>query len=336
MRTASHLLDTLVAGRGDRVNHVEAVAARAERTVDWPAWVDTVVRDRLRDAGMPALWSHQAAAADHAWAGRSVIVATGTASGKSLAYLLPALTAARAGRRAGGTTLYLAPTKALAADQLRALDELAVPDVVAATYDGDTPVESRDAARDHATYLLTNPDMVHRSILPRHSRWAGFLRALRFVVVDECHTYRGVFGSHVAQVLRRLRRVCAIYGSEPAFILASATAAEPATTAARLTGVEVVAVEDDGSPRGPKDFVLWEPPVSSRSGEHGAPVRRSTLAETADLLADLVVAGARSVAFVRSRRAAETVAALTRMKLAEVDPSLEERVAAYRAGYLPH
>lgn len=336
MRTASHLLDTLVTGRHDRVNHIEEVAAREGSMADWPGWVDPVVRERLRAAGIQVLWSHQAEAADHAWNGRSVIVSTGTASGKSLAYLLPALTAAQAGRRSGGTTLYLAPTKALAADQLRALDGLAVPHILAATYDGDTPVESRDSARDHATYLLTNPDMLHRSVLPRHARWAGFLRSLRFVVVDECHTYRGVFGSHVAQVLRRLRRVCAIHGSEPVFVLASATAAEPAITAARLTGLDVVAVETDGSPRGPKDFVLWEPPVDSRRGEHGAPVRRSTLAETADLLSDLVVAGARSVAFVRSRRAAETVAMLSRMRLAAVDAPLGESVAAYRAGYLPH
>jgi DEAD/DEAH box helicase domain-containing protein len=179
------------------------------------------VRDRLRRAGVSSLWSHQAEAAQLAWDGRSVVVATGTASGKSLAYLLPALTAARAGRRNGGTTLYLTPTKALAADQLRVLTELGVPDVVAATYDGDTPIESRDAARDHATYLLTNPDMLHRSLLPRHHRWVGFLRSLRFVVVDECHTYRGVFGSHVAQVLRRLRRICAKYGADPVFILVS-------------------------------------------------------------------------------------------------------------------
>jgi DEAD/DEAH box helicase domain-containing protein len=336
VRTASHLLDTLVTGRGDRVTHIEAVGARDSSVADWPAWVDPVVRERLVAAGVIALWEHQAAAAAHAWAGRSVIVATGTASGKSLAYLLPALTAARAGRRAGGTTLYLAPTKALAADQLRALTELAVPDVVAATYDGDTPVEARDSARDHAAYLLTNPDMLHRSVLPRHARWAGFLRSLRFIVVDECHTYRGVFGSHVAQVLRRLRRICAAYGAQPTFVLASATAAEPGTTAARLTGLDAVTVEVDGSPRGAKQFILWEPPADSRGGEHGAPVRRSTLAETADLLADLVVAGARSVAFVRSRRAAETVAALTRNRLAAVDAALPDRVAAYWAGYLPH
>lgn len=247
-----------------------------------------------------------------------------------MAYLLPALTAARGGRRNGGTTLYISPTKALAADQLRALDELGVPDVVSTTYDGDTPTELRTMARSHATYVLTNPDMLHRSILPGHHRWAGFLRALRFVVVDECHEYRGVFGSHVAQVLRRLRRISAGYGAQPTFVLASATASDPAATAEQLTGLPVEAVTDDASPRGASSFMLWEPPISP-SGE-----RRGVLGETADLLTDLVVTGARTVAFVRSRRAAETVAGLARNALRAVDPELATQVAAYRAGYLAH
>ncbi|HEU0213942.1 MAG TPA: DEAD/DEAH box helicase [Jiangellaceae bacterium] len=344
---------TAPAGRLERVTHVEVVPARAARTVAWPDWLDPQVRTCLEAAGISRPWAHQVDAARHAWSGRSVVVATGTASGKSLAYLLPALTAARQDH---ARTLYLSPTKALASDQLRALEALAVPDVLAATYDGDTPVESRDFARAHATYLLTNPDMVHRSILPRHHRWVTFLRALRFVVVDECHGYRGVFGSHVAQVLRRLRRVCALYGSEPVFVLASATTADPAASAGRLAGVPVAAVTADESPRGETAFALWEPPLlppravarSQRSvasrrpggaagpGENGAPVRRSTVVETADLLADLVLAGARAIAFVRSRRSAETVATLTRAALAPVDPDLPERVAAYRAGYLGH
>ncbi len=314
------------------------MAARAGRTGRWPDWVDPLVRERYEACGIAAPWLHQVEAATLAWNGRSVIVATGTASGKSMAYLLPALSAARAGRRRGGTTLYISPTKALAADQLRAVDELGVPDVVATTYDGDTPSELRTMARNHATYLLTNPDMLHRSMLPGHHRWAGFLRSLRFVVVDECHEYRGVFGSHVAQVLRRLRRICAGYGSTPTFILASATTADPAATAGQLTGLEAAAVTDDASPKGALSFLLWEPPF--RPGDAGADAekagRRSVLAETADLLADLVIADARSVAFVRSRRASETVAGLARATLRAVDPELPERVASYRAGYLAH
>jgi DEAD/DEAH box helicase domain-containing protein len=344
--TAADLLATLAGatGRAERVTHIEHLPARDGRCVDWPDWVDRQVRVRLGAAGITLPWSHQAEAASLAWAGRSVVVATGTASGKSLAYLLPALTAAR---RDQSRTLYLAPTKALAADQLRGLDALAVPGVLAATYDGDTPIEARDVARAHATYLLTNPDMLHHSLLPRHHRWAGFLRALRFVVVDECHGYRGVFGSHVAQVLRRLRRICASYGADPVFVLASATTADPAVSASRLVGRPVCSVADDGSPRGRSAFVLWEPPLlpvpatvqpatgGRGAGEYAAPVRRSTVVETADLLADLVVAGARTVAFVRSRRSAETVARLTRTALAPVAAGLADQVAAYRAGYLP-
>jgi DEAD/DEAH box helicase domain-containing protein len=332
---AAELLATLTAapGRVERVTHVEHLPTRAGRTVDWPAWVDSVVLTRLHASGIRALWSHQADAASLAWAGTSVVVSTGTASGKSLVYLLPALTAARRDR---GRTLYLAPTKALAADQLRTLDSLAVPGVVAATYDGDTPDEARDVARADATYLLTNPDMLHHALLPRHHKWAGFLRALRFVVVDECHGYRGVFGSHVAQVLRRLRRICATYGADPVFMLASATTAEPEVSASRLVGKPVHPVVDDGSPRAQAAFVLWEPPLlPSPNGENDAPVRRSTLVETSDLLADLVAAGARTVAFVRSRRSAETVATLTRTALAPIG-DLADQVAAYRSGYLPY
>ena len=347
MAVATRLLDTVLAGRADRVTHVEIIAKREGITAPWPEWVDPVVRNRLAAAGIAELWSHQVEAANLAWHGQSVVVSTGTASGKSIAYLLPALTAARlgtnGGRRpasgpatAGGTTLYLTPTKALAADQARALAALEVPGVFAATLDGDTPIESRDAARDHADYVLTNPDMLHRSILPRHHKWVRFLRALRFVVVDECHMYRGVFGSHVAQVLRRLRRICAYHGSDPVFVLASATTAHPEHSASRLTGVDVTAVASDGSPAGTKQFALWDPPIDSARGEHGAPVRRSTLAEAADVAADLVVAGARTVAFVRSRRAAETVAALTRHRLTDIDETLRDQVAAYRGGYLPH
>jgi DEAD/DEAH box helicase domain-containing protein len=337
--TAAELLATLTAapGRAASVTHVESVPARAGQTVDWPDWVDPLVRRRLQETGIRAPWSHQAAAASLAWAGHSVVVATGTASGKSLVYLLPALTSARRDR---SRTLYLSPTKALAADQWRALETLAVPGTVAATYDGDTPIEARDAARAHGTYLLTNPDMLHHSLLPRHHRWAAFLRDLRFVVVDECHYYRGVFGSHVAQVLRRLRRVAAEYGAKPIFVLASATTAEPEISASRLVGQPVVPVIDDGSPRAQAAFVLWEPPLlpahALGAGENGAPVRRSTVVETADLLVDLVVAGARAVAFVRSRRSAETVATLTRNALKPVAAALAEQVAAYRAGYLPH
>ena len=298
------------------------------------------VTTALATAGVSAPWSHQVAGAELVRAGRSTVVATGTASGKSLCYLLPALAAALEHESSSGlggtpTTLYLSPTKALAADQLRALTSLGLPGLRAATYDGDTPTEARDWVRRHAWYVLSNPDMLHRSVLPGHPRWARFLRDLRYVVVDECHRYRGVFGSHVASVLRRLQRVCAHYGGSPVFVLASATVSEPEVAAARLVGHDVVPVTVDGSPRGELLFALWEPPFTDYAGEHDAPVRRSAVAEAADLMTDLVVGGARTVTFVRSRRAAETVAASARRLLAEVDPALADRVAAYRAGYLP-
>jgi DEAD/DEAH box helicase domain-containing protein len=321
--------------RRDRVTHVEHLPPRPAAVEDWPAWAAPLVVDRLRLAGVERPWSHQVAAADAAREGRHVVLSTGTASGKSLAYLLPILSAAVEGGDRGPTAIYLSPTKALAADQLRAVRRLSLTQVRAATLDGDTPPGERDWVRAHANLVLTNPDMLHHSLLPAHQRWAPFLKRLRFVVVDECHGYRGVFGSHVAQVLRRLRRVAAKYGAEPTFLLASATATEPEVTARRLTGLDVAPVVADGSPRGALDFVLWEPALSPLTGEHGAPVRRSATAEAADLLADLVVEGVRAVAFVRSRRGAETVALGARRALEEVAPGLAGRVAAYRAGYLP-
>ena len=328
------LLERLTArGEAGCLTHVERVPARPGRTVPWPAWVPEELRRRLAERGIAAPWSHQEAAASLAHAGTHVVVSTGTGSGKSLAYQLPVLASLLADPRA--TALYLAPTKALAADQLRALDALAPDGIRPAGYDGDTPREEREWVRAHSRLVLTNPDMLHRGILPRHDTWSGYLRRLRYVVVDECHTYRGVFGSHVAHVLRRLRRVCARYGSSPVFILASATAGDPATTAGRLVGLPVTAVAEDGSPRGPVTFALWEPPLlpSSASGD-ASPVRRSALREAADLLADAIAHGARTLAFVRSRRGAEVVATTARRALAEAVPELADRVAAYRAGYL--
>ncbi len=320
------------AGRAERITHVERVPAREGRTAPWPDWVPELVRDRLRLAGVAQPWEHQVRAADLAAAGTSVVLATGTASGKSLAYQLPLLSALVRGE--GATALYLAPTKALAADQLRSLRSLRLTALRAATYDGDTPPAEREWVRAHANLVLTNPDMLHRSMLPGHSRWSAFLRRLQYVVIDECHGYRGVFGSHVAAVLRRLRRLCARYGSSPVFVLASATVSEPGRSGQRLIGTPVVEITEDTSPRGATDFALWETPLLDLVGEQGAPVRRSATAEAADLLADLVIDDVRTLAFVRSRRAAEGLALSARRVLEEVSPGLGGRVAAYRAGYL--
>ncbi|MFL5912178.1 MAG: DEAD/DEAH box helicase [Gaiellaceae bacterium] len=315
----------------ERITHVENVPARSGRFAEWPSWTPQLLIDRLRLAGVSRPWEHQVEAAELAHSGTSVIVATGTASGKSLAYLMPALEAIFD----RGSVLYLSPTKALAADQLRALRGLKLAQVRAATFDGDTPPDERTWVRQYADYVLTNPDMLHRTVLPGHARWAPYLRRLRYVIVDEAHGYRGVFGSHVAQVLRRLRRVCARYGTSPVFILASATASSPGASASRLTGVQVAEVCDDASPRGATSFALWEPPLTELRGEHDAPVRRTATAEAADLLADLVVEDVQTLAFVRSRRGAESVALGAKRALAEISPSLPAQVAAYRAGFLP-
>ncbi len=332
----AELLHRLLAGRGagggadgaaggtDKpgpVTHVERVPARAGTTVDWPDWTPDVLREALGQRGIQAPWRHQIEAAELVRSGHSVVISTGTASGKSLAYQLPVLARLLTDRKA--TALYLAPTKALAADQARSLSQLALPEVRPAVLDGDTPTEERDWIRRYARLVLTNPDMIHHGMLPRHSSWAAFYRRLAFVVVDECHTYRGVFGSHVAHVLRRLRRVSARYGTSPVFVLASATASEPASSASRLTGVPVEAVTEDASPRAGVTFALWEPPLlpirgeGAVRGERGAPVRKSSLRETSDLLADLVASGVRTLAFVRSRRAAEITATMARRALAE-------------------
>jgi DEAD/DEAH box helicase domain-containing protein len=316
------------------VTHVHRIPVRESRTLEWPDWVSAPLRARLEARGVGSPWRHQVEAAALAHEGRHVVVATGTASGKSLAYQLPALTRLAADPRA--CVLYLAPTKALARDQLASVAALADPSVRPAAYDGDTPAEERDWVRRHSRWIVTNPDMLHRGILPAHQRWSSTLRRVAYVVVDECHAYRGVFGSHVGHVLRRLRRICRRYGADPVFVLASATVADPAGAASRLVGAPVTAVTEDGSPRPGATFALWEPPLTERTGEHGAPLRRSAASDAAALLADLVEREARTLAFVRSRRSAESVAEQARRLLADRGRSdLVSRVDSYRGGYLP-
>jgi DEAD/DEAH box helicase domain-containing protein len=331
------LLDAVLAGTTEEeqpVTHVHRMPVRDSRTLPWPSWVSPELRARLAAQGVSAPWRHQVEAAQLARNGSHVVVATGTASGKSLAYQVPALTRLAEDPRA--CVLYLAPTKALARDQLASVAELADPSVRPAAYDGDTPMEEREWVRRHSRWIVTNPDMLHRGVLPAHQKWSSTLRRLAYVVVDECHAYRGVFGSHVGHVLRRLRRICRRYGAEPVFLLASATVAEPAAAATRLVGAPVVAVTEDGSPRPGATFALWEPPLTERTGEHGAPLRRSAAADAATLLADLVERGARTLAFVRSRRSAESVAEQARHVLRDRGRAeLARRVDSYRGGYLP-
>ncbi|MFC8731413.1 DEAD/DEAH box helicase [Luteimicrobium sp. NPDC057192] len=442
----SPLLDVLLGGgrRAESVRHVEVLPAREGVRADWPSWADPQLVAGYRELGVERPWAHQATAAEALHERRHVALATSTGSGKSLAFWLPALTAVREDARdraaasvleAGrietaarrGSVLYLCPTKALAADQLSALERVldasrragggTKVDLRVATCDGDTGFEERQWVRDHADVVLTNPDFLHFALLPDHKRWARLLRSLRYVVVDEGHAYRGVFGAHVALVLRRLRRLAAYYArvpgaagtGGPTFAVASATTADPAATAARLIGVapeDVLTVDDDASPVGRKTFVLWEPPelpggspldaaaalrhageTSSDGGtvtaatdggraatdaalveslvvdptahddlglvdEPDAPAvvgdapdrpRRSATAEASHLLADLVASGARTLAFTRSRRGAESVASATQDHLRHAlggeggaDGDLLARsVAAYRGGFLP-
>ena len=324
------------------LRHVAELPPRSGQPRDWPQWADPEVVRAFADRGISNPWSHQLEAAELAHAGRHVVVSTGTASGKSLAYQLPVLNALVTDPRA--RVLYLSPTKALGHDQLRAAYALtsAVPrlnDVAPTAYDGDSPAEVRRFARERSRWLFSNPDMIHLSILRNHARWAVLLRGLRFVIVDECHYYRGVFGSNVAMVLRRLLRLCARYSAEPGktptVIFASATTDSPGSTAAELIGEPVQEVVEDGSPQGARTIGLWEPALrADLTGENGAPVRRSAGAEAARVMADLIAEGAQTLTFVRSRRAAELTALGARARLDEIAPELSNKVASYRAGYL--
>ena len=311
--------------RDESLVHLREIPARTSEPGPFPDDVPSLVVDRLGLVGVTGLYAHQRTAFDTVRAGRNVIVATGTASGKTLVYNLAFAATAVADPKS--TALYLFPTKALARDQLRQVRELKLPQIRAAVYDGDTPRAERPLVRRNANLVLSNPDMLHAGILPDHARWADFFLRLSLVVVDEAHVSRGVFGSHVAQVLRRLRRLVAHYGGDAQFVLASATVGNPAELAERLVGVQFDAVTEDASPTGEKLFALLNPPVIDE--ESGA--RRSALTEASQLVASLAEHGVKSIGFARSRRAAELLAEFARRDL---DPDVRRRVKSYRAGYL--
>jgi DEAD/DEAH box helicase domain-containing protein len=303
--------------------------ARAAENVEIPGWLAPELRAALVGSGIASLYSHQLEALDAARE-RNAVVTSGTASGKSLSFNLPVLDAlVRDGR---ARALYLYPTKALAQDQARKLSELGLRELRHAIYDGDTPRDDRPQIRRRSNLILTNPDMLHIGVLPHHRSWGDFLANLRWVVVDEAHTYRGVFGSHVANVLRRLRRVARRYGAEPRFVLTSATIANPVELAEGLVGEPFRLVDSDGAPRAPRRIGMWNPPVIDRRSM----TRKSVLSEAAELLADLVGEGMRTICFLRSRRGIELIQRFTRMRLEELGrPQLAERIAPYRAGYTP-
>jgi DEAD/DEAH box helicase domain-containing protein len=308
------------------VAHLEHLSARPAIFGDVDPPLAGALAQRLAEQGIERLYRHQARAVKAIRAGIPSVLVSGTASGKSLSYQIPMVEAILENPRT--TALLVFPTKALAQDQLRSLTNLRIPGLVAATYDGDTTRDDRAWARRHANIILTNPDMLHFGILPGHGRWADFFLRLRFVVVDEMHVLRGIFGSHVAHILRRLRRVADHYGADPTLVFASATIGNPGELAEKLSGQSVEVLEGDDSPQGAKLIALWNPPVL----EDGPRRRRSAMAETTDLFVDLIRHHQHTIVFSRSRQATELI---YKWAIERLEDRLAERVAPYRGGYLP-
>src|SRR6266576_455973 len=317
MAVTAALWDDLLAG--EELAYVGAEPAREARVAALPEELDPRVREA---SGVPQLYAHQRAAWDAAERGENVMVTTGTASGKTLAFNLPVLDALA--RQPKTRALYLYPTKALAQDQFRTLSGYRVPKLRPAIYDGDTPTEQRWQIRRWSNVILTNPDMVHIGLLPNHDRWGDVLANLRYVVIDEAHVYRGVFGSHVANVLRRLRRLARVYGAEPQFLLASATISNPGELGTSLLGAPVTVISGDSAPRAERTILLWNPPLLDE--ELG--LRGSALAEAAKLQASFVERGLRTLTFAKSRKAAELIHRFTAERLGD-----DAHLSPYRAGY---
>jgi DEAD/DEAH box helicase domain-containing protein len=332
MNTAAFLphLETLPAYRGQIV-HVEHIAPQGAAYGELDEPLQATLQTSLESSSLFPLYRHQAAAINAVRSGKNVAVVTPAASGKTLCYNIPVLDTILTQK--GSRALYLFPTKALAQDQMRSLNELTSLQRVKIkydTFDGDTPQWERSAIKRSAEIVLSNPDMVHLGILPNHRSWSGLLSRLRYIVIDEAHIYRGVFGSHVANVLRRLKRLCARYGASPQFICCSATIANPQEHVERLTGLPFEVVGEDGSPHGGKDFVFWNPPLIDEAKS----ARRSANSETTLILTELVQQGIRSLAFARTRRLTELIYFYVREQLSQKAPELAEIVKPYRAGYL--
>src|SRR5215217_305223 len=306
---------------GEELAYLGDEPARDARTTEIPDELHPVAREAI---GVDRLYAHQRHAWDAAARREHLIVTTGTASGKTLAFNLPVLDALA--RDSKHRALYLYPTKALAQDQFRTISAYRIPRLCPAIYDGDTPAEQRWQIRRQANVILSNPDMIHVGLLPHHDRWGDVFQNLRYVIVDEAHVYRGVFGSHVGNVLRRLRRLAGIYGAEPQFLLASATISNPGELATSLLGVRATTIGDDGAPRAERTVVLWNPELLDE--ELG--LRASALAEAAKLQAGLVERGLRTLTFAKSRKAAELIHRFTADRLGD-----DARLSPYRAGYTP-
>jgi len=316
-----------------QIAHIERITPRRAEYAELDRPLAPTLRDCLRAQGLFPLYAHQAEAVNRIRDGQNVMVATASASGKTLCYNIAVAEALL--NDPGSRALYLFPTKALAQDQLRALHKLFTPDLFHIeeldTFDGDTPKGERAEIRKRAKVILSNPDMLHVGILPNHQYWSRLLRHLRYVVVDEAHTYRGVFGSHVAGVLRRLRRLCRLYGSEPQFICSSATIANPGEHAEQLVGLPFEVVDRDGSPHGGKDFVFWNPPLIDQAKS----IRRSANSEATHLFTELVHQGIRTLTFARTRRLTELIYIYAKERLAEMSVGRPPQITPYRAGYLP-
>ncbi|MBN1826092.1 MAG: DEAD/DEAH box helicase [Candidatus Eisenbacteria bacterium] len=319
---------------GGRIAHVRTISAREARFAEEDFPVAAPLRRALASRGVERLYSHQGEAIAASRRGEHVTVVTGTASGKTVCYNVPVIESLIEG---GGTALYLFPTKALAQDQLRTVTRLLEADpelkgrLHAGVYDGDTTQYGRRKLRDKGDLILSNPDMLHAGILPNHGSWSRFFSALRYVVLDEIHAYRGIFGSNVGNVIRRLRRIARHYGADPRFLCCSATIANPAELAERLIGAPVTVVDRDGSPRGPKRFVLWNPPFLDTVELE----RRSSNVEGKDLLVALVREGVPTIVFSKARVTAELIFRYAREALERREKKLADRIAVYRGGYLP-
>jgi len=320
-------------GYGGQIAHVEHIPPRKAVYADLEQPLIAELEDCLNQHRLLPLYTHQAEAVNCARQGKNVMVATSSASGKTLCYNIAVMEALLTDK--DSCALYLFPTKALAQDQMRTLQELFCPGLLKAdelaTFDGDTPQSERAEIRKRARLVVSNPDMLHIGILPNYQSWSRVLHRLRYVVVDEAHIYRGVFGSHVACVLRRLRRLCHLYGSNPQFICCSATIANPGEHAERLLGLPCEVVDNDGSPHGGKDFALWNPPIIDEAKS----TRRSANTEATNLFTELVSHDIRTLTFARTRRLTELIYNYSKQRLGEMNPALTSRIKPYRAGYLP-
>jgi len=308
-----------------QIAHLERIPARHARFGDLTADLHSRLRESLAGIGIDRLYLHQAQAVNKSFDGAHTTIVTSTASGKTLCYNLPVLHALLNDR--SKRALYLFPTKALAQDQMRKLRDFGLDGIRFGIYDGDTPQGERRAIRRNSHIVLTNPDMLHLGIMPYHTNWADFFHSLAYVVIDEMHTYRGVFGAHVANVMRRLRRICRHYGCAPQFISCSATIANPAELMNLLTGVRSEIIDDDGSPSGEKWFAFWNPPYIGQ-GE-----RKSANFEAAWLFAEMVRHGIRNITFAKARVVAELIYRYAKAQLEQA--SLADKIMSYRGGYTP-